>query len=160
MNKMSIPRILRGMTWVSIPVFVISLAGWLLLNKADQATLPGWLKVSSILSMLEILVGVSFVLMLAAYNFSFVFDWAVNGLLRRFGTSATGTIIAKHDTGIQVGKWSHMWRVTLRVQPADGEAFEAVTEDVGSGGAVGTQVPVRYDPLTKAVAIVRSWEKK
>jgi hypothetical protein len=161
MNKMNIPRILRAITWISIPVFVVSVAGWLLLNNADQADLPGWLMELSatLLSALDIVAGVSFVLMLTAYNFSFFFDWAVNGLLRRFGASATGTIIARHNTGIRVGKLSHMWRVTLRVQPVDGAPFEAITEDVGSGGAVGAQVSVRYNPLTKAVAIVRPWEK-
>lgn len=160
MNKMNIPKIFRAITWISIPVFVISVAGWLLLNNANQADLPGWLMELSttILSTLEISAGVSFVLMLTAYNFSFFFGWAVNGLLRRFGTSATATITARHNTGIRVGKLAHIWRVTLRVQPADGAAFEATTEDVGSGGMVGAQVPVRYDPFTKAVAIVRPWE--
>ncbi len=154
MNKMRIPRILRAITWISIPVLVISLAGVLLLQKTNLASLPDWL-----MTTLEILVGVSFILMLTAYNFSFLFDWILNGWLRRYGKSATATIIARHNTGISMGRVSHLWRLKLRVQPADGEAFEAITEDQGSGGEVGEKVPVRYDPLTKSVAIERPWDR-
>ncbi len=98
--------------------------------------------------------------MLTAYNFSFLFDWVLNGLLRRFGKPASATVIARHNTGISTGRVSHIWRVKLRVQPADGETFEAITEDQGSGGEVGEQVPVRYDPLTKSVAIERPWDRE
>ena len=32
--------------------------------------------------------------------------------------------------------------------------------DQGSGGEVGQTVPVRYDPLTRSVAIERPWDRK
>ncbi len=161
MNKMIIPKILRALTWVSIPIFILSIAGWLLLNNTDQGNLPGWALEAShaFLSALETLAGVSFILMLTAYNFSLLFDWALSGLLRRFGKPATATIIARHNTGILVGRWAHIWRIELRVQPVGEEEFHAITEDMGSGGSEGTKVSVRYDPLTKAVAIMRPWEK-
>jgi hypothetical protein len=157
MNKMRIPKILRALTWISIPIFVISLAGLLLLPSPNEANFPDWLKAPY--PALEILVGLSFVLMLTAYSFSLVFDWALNGLLRRFGKPATAAIIARHNTGISTGRVSHIWRIKLRVQPVDGEAFEAITEDQGSGGEVGEQVSVSYDPLTKSVAIGRPWDE-
>jgi len=161
MNKMIIPKFLRALTWVSIPVFVLALAGWASLYNANPETLPDWLRASSLalLSGMEILAGVSFILMLTAYNFSLLFDWALSGLLRRFGKPATATIIARHNTGILVGRWAHIWRIELRVHPVGKEEFHAITEDMGSGGSEGTKVSVRYDPLTKAVAILRPWEK-
>ncbi len=162
MNKMRIPRILRAITWISIPVLVISLVGALFLQNTDQANLPDWLKAlyPSLMLALDLLVGISFVLMLTAYNFSLLFDWVWNALLRRFGKPATATVIARHNTGISTGRVSHIWRVKLRVQPVKGEAFEAITEDQGSGGEVGEQVSVRYDPLTQSVAIERPWDEQ
>lgn len=162
MNKMRIPRILRAITWISIPVLVISLVGALFLQNTDQANLPDWLKAlyPSLMLALDLLVGISFVLMLTAYNFSLLFDWVWNALLRRFGKPATATVIARHNTGISTGRVSHIWRVKLRVQPDEGEAFEAITEDQGSGGEVGEQVSVRYDPLTQSVAIERPWDEQ
>ena len=81
MNKMRIPRILRAITWISIPVLVISLAGALLLQHTNQANLPNWL-----MPTLEILVGVSFILMLTAYNFSFLGSGQIEVIGDRVGT--------------------------------------------------------------------------
>lgn len=155
MNKMRIPRILRALTWISIPVFVISLAVTLWLYNKQPADLPIWLEqqYSLLNSVLTILFMVSFVLMLTAHTSSLAFDWILNGLLCRFGKPATATILAKHNTGISTSRLSHIWRIKLQVQPADSEAFEAITEQYGGSGKPGERVQVRYDPLTKSVAI-------
>jgi hypothetical protein len=139
---------MRATLWIALPAFVLSLAGFLFL---DGGSYPLLARAAGILSV------VSFFLMFS-WPFSMVFDEILNGLLRRFGTPAKATVIARHNTGISMGKVSHLWRVKLRVQPAEGEAFEAITEDQGSGGEVGEQVPVRYDPFTKSVAIERPWD--
>jgi len=161
---MRIPKVLRAITWISVPVFVISLVAGLWLYGKHPADLPNWLRpqYSLLMSVLNVLFPVSFVLMLTAHSFSLLFDWVLNGLLRRFGKPATATVIARHNTGIGVGtgRLSHIWRVKLSVQPADDAAFEAITEDQGSSGEAGEQVPVRYDPLTKSVAIERPWAKQ
>lgn len=161
MNRMVIPRILRAITWISIPVFVISLAAGLWLNGLAVEDLPGWLAPNYplVMSVLEVSLPLSFVLMLTAYNFSLLFDWVLNGLLRRFGKPAMATIVSRQNTGISTGRFSHIWRVTLEVHPADGEAFEAITEDMGGGGTPGEVVPVRYDPFTRSAAIQRPWSK-
>ena len=150
MNQMRIPRIMRATLWIAIPAFVLSLAGFLFL---DGERFPLLARAAGILTIL------SFFLMFA-WPFSMVFDSILNGLLRHFGKPAKATVIARHNTGISMGKVSHLWRVKLHVQPAEGEAFEAITEDQGSGGEVGEQVPVRYDPLTKSVAIERPWDRE
>ena len=160
MNRMLIPRILRASTWISIPVFVLCLvAGWFLYDK-NPAELPGWLApiYPSLMSLLTALIFVSFTLMVAGYAFSLTFDAILNGLLRRFGQPATARVIDRYNTGISTGRVSHIWRVKLRVRTDSGEEFEAVTEDQGGGGDVGGDVPVRYDPLTKSVAIMRPWD--
>ncbi len=162
MNKMRIPRVLRAITWISIPVFVISLAAGLWLYDKHPADLPNWLgsQYAWLMPALNLIFPLSFVLMLTGYTFSLVFDWVLNGLLRRFGKPATATVVARHNTGISTGRLSHIWRLKLHVRPSEGTAFEAITEDMGSGGEAGSQVPVRYDPLTKSVAIERPWAKQ
>ena len=161
MNQMRIPRLLRAMTWLSIPVLIISLAGWWWLSHTPRAALPDGFNAlyPALVTMAEFLCGLAFVLMLTAYSLSLLFDAILNGLLRRYGQPATATILARHNTGIRTGTWSHLWRLTLRVEPADGAAFEAITEDTGGGGRVGDQVPVRYDRRTKTVALERPWAK-
>jgi len=149
MNQMRIPRIMRATLWIAIPAFVLSLAGSLLVDGERFLFLA---RAANILTIL------SFFLMFV-WPFSMVFDSILNGYLRRFGTPAKATVIARHNTGISMGRVSHLWRVKLHVQPAEGEAFEAITEDQGSGGEVGEQVPVRYDPFTRSVAIERPWDR-
>jgi hypothetical protein len=161
MNKMRIPRILRAITWISIPVFVVSLGLGLWLSSKKPADLPGWLspQLALLTSIFGTLALVSFVLLLTAYNFSFLFDWILNGLLRRYGKPASATILARHNTGISTGRVSHVWRLKLQVHAPDGTEFEAITEDVGGGGDVGNEINVRYDPLTRATATDFSWDK-
>lgn len=110
MTQMRIPRILRAVTWISIPVLVISLVAGLSLYGKPPADLPDRLRpeYSLLMIVLDILVLVSFVLMLTAYNFSLLFDWVLNGLLRHFGKPATATVIARHNTGISTGRVSHI----------------------------------------------------
>lgn len=148
MNQMRIPKLMRASIWITLPVFVLSLAA---------ALMSGSVKYPQIKQGAEILIGVSLFLMLA-WPLSTTFDLTLNALVRRFGKPGKATVIARHNTGISMGKMSHLWRVKLHVQPAEGEAFEAITEDQGSGGEVGEKVTVRYDPLTKSVAIMRPWD--
>jgi hypothetical protein len=162
MNKMWIPRILRAVTWISIPFFVISMVGAFLFPRIDQVNFPDWLKVFYpwVQFALESMAAVSFVLMITAYGFSFLFTSILNGLLRRYGQPATATIMARYNTGIRLGKVSRLWRIKLRVQPVGSEAFEAITENQGSAGNEGEQVPVKYDPFTKSTVILRPWDNQ
>ncbi len=80
-----------------------------------------------------------------------------NALLRRWGQSATATVLAVRDTH-ERDNGRRVKRIKLAVQPPHGAPFEAVAEDILSSLEIGpvspgTAVAVKYDPRTREVAL-------
>jgi hypothetical protein len=99
--------------------------------------------------------------------FFFASTWAAslvriieNAHLRRFGQPATAKVLDLHWIKTGQYSWGNMYnnvRVKLEVRLPDGGSFEAVAEDttdVSEQLEEGKSYPVKYDPLTKEVALV------
>ena len=79
-----------------------------------------------------------------------------NALIRRFGESATATVLAVATTNKSVNRVG-VYRVKLEVHPPNGESFINVAEDViriSHLMRAGDTVPVKYDPYTRETALI------
>ncbi len=144
------------MTWISFAVLMASLVASALLHVILNHPAPLlellWPELSAIL-----LAGASFVTMVAAAIAGLVVPRMLNAALRRNGQPATAKVLAVRDTGSTVNN-QPVVRIKLEVHPPGGVPFEAVAEDSISRIAFprpGTEVSVRFDPRTKAVALER-----
>ena len=110
-----------------------------------------------------ILAGLSYFTFMGAATLVRIIE---NAVLRRFGQPATATVLDFH--GIKTGTWhGHTtyggMRAKLEVHPPDGGSFVAVAEDtfdVGLQLQMGESLPVKYDPLTKEVALMMPKQPK
>jgi hypothetical protein len=115
------------------------------------AELPTLTRVSLVLG--GVLAGASTLLLVGAP--------IVSGLsgrsLLRSGEPATGKVLSLTDTGTTINN-NPVVRLVLEVQPVDGSSFQAETEKLISRLDIpnlqpGAVLQVRYDPLTREVAI-------
>jgi len=152
--KMKLPQLIRKLVPLSIAVFVLSCIAFSFLIVSPWP----WLTAVSV-----VLAGISYVIFMGAATLVRIIE---NAFLRRFGQPATATVLDFY--GIKTGTWhGHTTyggtRVKLEVHPPDGGSFEAVAEDtfdVGLQLQMGESLPVKYDPLTKEVALMMPKQPK
>jgi hypothetical protein len=153
---MKLPKLFRKLTPILAIVFSVFLVLAMFLG-GDLSSV-----VSKILWFMFYVVLVAFVVNIIGL---LTFRPIANALLRRFGESATATVLAVAGTNESVNRVG-VYRVRLEVHPASGGSFIAVAEDairivnmVGSGDTVS----VKYDPRSKEVALVMpakaKWKK-
>lgn len=111
----------------------------------------------------------SLLLLSALISFGLVFVFAFGGFylysfrnaaLRRRGKAAIATVLAEKMTGITAGSGLQVRRIKLEVHPPDEAPFVAVAEDAYELVFEGDQLAVRYDPVTKEVAIEKGKKPK
>ena len=146
---MKIPQLIRKLLPLWIVIFVLSCIGFAFSMMSSWY----WLTAVTVL-----LAGLS--------CFMFMFGASVVSILekaylRMFGQSATAKVLDSHyiKTGNNryTGNEYNGVRVKLEVHTPEGVSFEAVAEDttdVGEQLEDGKSYPVKYDPLTKEVALV------
>ncbi len=152
---MNLPKFFRQLGWVMLWVFLGTIPAFIVVALA-LGNSPGLQAV-----LFEVL-GAVFVVGALVSGLSWLLDplsrEVGNAVLRRFGRPATATLEDRYNVsnGTRRGVKSYIsTRFKLRVQPADGEPFIGVAEDsldVGFEVTAGGEYPVKYDPLTKAVA--------
>ncbi len=147
---MKLPQFIRNLVPVSIAIFVISFIAIFFFSAAD-------LNLLAIIS--GIIAGLSYFTFMGAATLIRVIE---NALLRQFGQPATAKVL--DFRGIKTGtRHGHTMyggmRAKLEVIPLKGETFIAVAEDsydIGLQLEVGKLLPVKYDPLTREVALAIS----
>lgn len=146
---MKLPKLFRKLTPISAIVFSLLFV---------IAMFFGW-DMSSILSkILWFLFDVSAAIFVLVIIGLLTFRPIANGLLRRYGESATATVMAVTGTNESVNRVG-VYRVRLEIHPTRGASFIGVAEDAvrmkNMGMLVaGRTVPVKFDPRTKEVALV------
>ena len=148
---MKLPQLIRKLIPLWIVVFVLSCIG----TFAAFALPFPWTWLSAVAVFLA---GVSYMNFMFTASLICIIE---NAYLRRFGQPATATVLDFH--GIKTGNNRYTGneyvgvRVKLEVHTPEGGSFEAVAEDTSEVGwqlEEGKSYPVKYDPLTKEVALV------
>ena len=148
---MIIPQLIRKLLPLWIVIFVLSCLG----TFAAFALPYPWTWLSAVFVFLA---GVSYCAFMFGASLVCIIE---NALLRWFGQPATATVLDFH--GIKTGNNRYTGdefngvRVKLEVHLPNGESFVNVAEDttdVGLQLREGESFPVKYDPLTKEVALV------
>ena len=164
---MKLPQFFRKLMYISIWIFVgvnvtpfvvASIAGIFHIKVSEEVG-------SALLTGLVVLWVISFIAMMGSMVAAPLVRFVENTGLRRFGTSGIATIIDFHTVTEGRSKWGPTVvgvRLKLKVHTPEGDTFEAIAED--SAGEyyaanaeglleIGREVPVKYDPLTKEVAL-------
>ena len=155
---MKLPRLLRTLATIFLIVGSVSLFGNIILSVfLDDRPVPLFQLPRTELAL--IIATVSFVIMIASLVGSVILGKAENESLRRSGLAATAKVLAVDDTGITINK-NPVARIKLEVYPPSGTPFEAVAEELISRLEVGSispgvEVTVRYNPITREVALER-----
>ena len=148
---MIIPQLIRKLLPLWIVIFVLSCLGTF---AAFVLPYP-WTWLSAVFVFLA---GVSYCAFMFGASLVCIIE---NALLRWFGQPATATVLDFH--GIKTGNNRYTGneyngvRVKLEVHTPEGGSFVNVAEDssaVGEQLEEGKSYPVKYDPLTKEVALV------
>ena len=154
---MKLPQLIRKLIPLWIVIFVLSCIG----SMAFLALPFPWILLSAVS---VVLAGISYMNFMFTASLICIIE---NAYLRRFGQPATATVLDFH--GIKTGNNRYTGneyvgvRVKLEVHLPDGGSFEAVAEDTSDVGfqlRERESVPVKYDPLTKEVALVMPKQPK
>ncbi len=165
---MKLPQFFRKLMYISIWVFAgVSIVPFIALPIAGIFHITVSERVGTILLTVGVAVWViSFIGMMGSMAAAPLIRWAENAGLRSVGTSATATILDSYkvtEGQTRFGPNVVGARYKLRVRTPQGETFEAVTEvstdeffraTMAGMFGVGKEVPVKYDPLTKEVALI------
>ena len=155
---MKLPEFFHKLGSISIPIFVVSLLATIALGVFFTGSLSG--PMIAVKIVLLIAAGVSFVTMIFSIIVAPQIRVVENAVLRRFGQPATAKVLDFY--GIKTGTLHGLTeyagvRAKLEVHLPGGGTFVAVTEDTYEAGLQlrqGESFPVKYDPRTKAVALV------
>ncbi len=172
--EMKLPQFFRKLMYISIWVFVgmnvvpivaLAIVGIFHIEVADQVG-------SGLLIGVVVLWVISFITMMGSMIAAPLVRSAENATLRGLGASGTATILDFHTVTEGQGRYGPAVtavRFKLRVRTPEGETFDAIAEDsageyyaaseAGSRLKVGQEVPVKYDPHTKEVALVMPRKK-
>ncbi len=171
---MKLPQFFRKLMYIALWIFLgvniapfvaVPIAGIFHIQVPDEVG-------SALLTGLVILWVISFITMMGSMIAPPLIRSVENMGLRRLGTSGTATIIDFHTVTEGHSKWGPSVvavRLKLKVHTPEGETFEAIAKSsadeyyaANAEGSleIGREVPVRYDPLTKEVALVISRQKK
>ena len=171
---MKLPQFFRKVMNISLWVFIgmnvvpfvaLLIGGIFHVKVSDQVG-------SSLLTVGGVLWVISFITMMGSMIAAPLVRSAENATLRGLGASGTAKILDFHTVTEGQSKWGPNVvgvRFKLKVRTPEGETFEAIAEDstgeyydanaAGSWLNVGQEVPVKYDPNTKEVAIVMPKKK-
>lgn len=171
---MKLPQFFRKLMYISLWIFVgVSATPFVVLPIAGIFHIKVSEGVgSALLTGLVVLWVISFITMMGSMAGAPLVRYIENASLRGLGTSGTATIMDFHTVTEGQSKWGPNVvgvRFKLKVHTPEGETFEAIAED--SAGEyydtsaqgllrVGQEVPVKYDPLTKEVALAIPKQKK
>lgn len=153
----NIPRIMRGLGWLIFALMWIpftfiffnmpngSYTAQELMALPLKATLPLALTIGMAIISTALLVGSS------------VVGWGIGRMVLARGESGTAKILNIQPTGVRVNNYYHGMRFTLEVQ-SFGETFQSSAERLVPMHEmmkyqVGMTVNVKYDPMTKTVAM-------
>ncbi len=154
---MKLPKFFRSLMYASIPVFVVSMilvVILMLIFGEDLSALEG-----TVVNIAGGVTVVSFITMSGSIIANPLVRFIENALLRRFGSSATATVIDLYyvQSGTQRGrKLIEAVRIKLEVRDPDGGKFTGVAEDNSSMAYMlnsGQTVQVKFDPRTREVAL-------
>ncbi len=156
---MQIPKLLRSLAMASMYVFSFSCIASVIFGVLYQPKGGSLLDLPLPLLLAELLAAAAFIAMLGGFIGSILARSLENAGLRRLGQYATAQVLDYRYTGERDNR-DPVVRIKLQVLPPGGEPFEAVAEDVlsmldMSSLVSGSMVPVRYDPATKEVALVK-----
>lgn len=154
----SIPRFMRGLGWT---VFALMWLPFVLMfmdmpsgrhSYGSISELPG-----NMGFYLVITIGMSFIA-IALLVGSGVVSWLMGRMVLARGESGTARIVNITPTGTRVNHYYYGMRFTLEVQ-SFGESFQADAERLVpmhemTKYQIGMTVNVKYDPMTKIVAMV------
>ncbi len=150
---MKLPKFFRRFTPISGVAVGVTMAARAIFNTEQPSLLS---------TVLGILFGISLFALVISFTAMLIVRDMENALLRRFGKPATATVRAVASTNESVNRVG-VYRVKLEVRPSGSEPFVAVAEDairMVNMMDPGDTVSVKYDPLTKEVALIMPGKMK
>ena len=154
----NIPRIMRAVGWLLFMVMWIPFT-LMFLNmpngNSSYESLAGLPKTMALF--LGITIGLAIISTGLLVGSSIV-GWLIGRVVLARGESGTARILAIQPTGVRVNNYYYGMRFTLEVQ-SFGESFQSQAERLVpmhdmTKYQIGMTVNVKYDPMTKTVAMV------
>ena len=154
----NIPRIMRGLGWL---IFGLMWIPFMLMfmnmpnGRSSYNSIAGM--PSAMTLFLGLTLGMAFISTALLVGSSAV-GWLIGRMVLSRGESGTARILNIRPTGVRVNSYYYGMRFTLEVQTF-GETFQADTERFipmheMTKYQIGMTVNVKYDPVTKTVAMV------
>ena len=154
----NLPRIMRslgwlifGLMWIPFTLMFINMPN----GRSSYNSIAGM--PSTMTLFLGLTLGLAIISTALLVGSSAV-GWLIGRVVLARGESGTARILNIHPTGVRVNHYYHGMRFTLEVQTF-GETFQADAEKLVPMHEmmkyqVGMTVSVKYDPMTKTVAMV------